>query len=201
VINAGRLNRDVVTIGGSAGSIEALLRIFEKLPANLAAAVTVVVHRPPFFQSQLAQIFNRRASLPVAEPEDGESLERGRVYLAPRDRHMVMEDGHIRLNREPQQHRFRPAVDALFLSAARAYGPRVIGVLLSGGGTDGVRGLIAIKAAGGISMVQDPQEARNPSMPAMAIAEDDVDAVLRLDEIAAALGTLTAGGTLERRAR
>ena len=179
MINAERVPRDVITIGASAGGIEALLRLFEKLPASLPAAIAVVVHRPPLFESQLAQIFDRRSALPVLEPEDRHPAEPGRVYLAPRDYHMVFEDGVIRLNRGPHQHRFRPAVDPLFLSAAEVYGRRVVGVLLSGGGADGVRGLIGIKARGGLSIVQDPSEARNPMMPTSAIAEDDVDAVLR----------------------
>jgi two-component system chemotaxis response regulator CheB len=197
VIKAEGLARDVVTIGGSAGSIEGLIRLFAKLPPDFPAAIAVVVHRSPFFESQLDRVFGRHSSLPVAEPRDGDPLEHGRIYLAPRDHHMVVEAGRFRLKRGPHQHRFRPAVDALFLSAARDCGPRVIGLLLSGGGADGVRGLIAIKAAGGISLVQDPGEARCPSMPLHAIAEDDVDAVLHLDRIPEALVTLAEGGALE----
>lgn len=199
MINAERVTRDVIVIGASAGGIEALLGLFEKLPASLPAAVAVVVHRPPLFESALVRILGRRATLPVLEPEDQETVAPGRVYLGPRDHHMVFEDGVIRLNRGPQQHRFRPAVDPLFLSAAETYGRRVIGVLLSGGGADGVRGLIGIKARGGLSVVQDPREARNPTMPASAIAEDDVDAILRLDEMADALASLTTGALLEPR--
>jgi two-component system chemotaxis response regulator CheB len=198
LINAERLPRDVIVIGASAGGIEALLTLFEKLPASLVAVVAVVVHRPPLFESQLARLLDRRSALPVLEPGDREPAEPGRIYLAPRDHHMEFEDGVIRLNRGPHQHRFRPAVDPLFLSAAEVYGRRVVGVLLSGGGADGVRGLIAIKARGGLSMVQDPAEARNPTMPARAIAEDDVDAVLRLDRMGDALASLTIGGPYER---
>jgi two-component system chemotaxis response regulator CheB len=199
LINAERLPRDVIAIGGSAGGIEALLSLFEKLPASLPAVVAVVVHRPPLFESHLAKIFGRRAALPVLEPADRQPADRGRIYLAPRDHHMVFEDGVIRLSRGPQQHRFRPAVDPLFLSAAEVYGSRVVGVLLSGGGADGVRGLIAIKARCGLSIVQDPREARNPTMPASAIADDDVDAIMRLDQMGDALASLTTGGSHEPR--
>jgi two-component system chemotaxis response regulator CheB len=192
-----RVLRDFVTIGGSAGGIEALMTLLEKLPASLQAAVAVVVHRPPLYESRLVTVLCRRSALPVLEPEDGQPAEPGRVYLGPRDRHMVFEDGVIRLNRGPQQHRFRPAVDPLFMSAAEVYGRRVIGVLLSGGGADGVRGLIAIKARGGISIVQDPREARTPTMPINAIADDDVDAVLRVEQMAGVLASLTIGGPLE----
>jgi two-component system chemotaxis response regulator CheB len=194
LINADGQPRDVITIGGSAGAIEALLSLFGKLPASVPAAIFVVVHRPPLFESQLVHILGRRTKMPVREPEDGQPVQPGRVYLAPRDYHMVFEDGVVRLNRGPQFHRFRPAVDPLFLSAAEVYGPRVVGVLLSGGGADGVRGLIAIKARGGVSIVQDPREARNPTMPSSAIADDDVDAVLRLDQMADALASLATGG-------
>jgi two-component system chemotaxis response regulator CheB len=197
VINPDRQPRDIVTIGASAGGIEALKVIFGKLPRDLPAAIAVVIHRPAYYATVLVRILDRLALLPVVEPADDTPVEHGRIYLAPRDHHMVFEGGRIRLDRGPHQHRTRPAVDPLFLSAAEAFGPRVVGVLLSGGGADGVRGLIGIKAAGGMSLVQDPEEARSPSMPASAIAEDDVDAVLRLDQIAAALTTLTAGGALE----
>ncbi len=194
MINGDRRPRDVVVIGGSAGAIEALVALLGKLPPDLPAAIGVVVHRPAAYVSRLAEVLDRHSTLRVAEPEDGAPLERGRVYLAPRDHHMVLADGRIALDRGPQQHRFRPAVDPLFLSAARTHGPRVVGVLLSGGGADGVRGLVAIKAARGISLVQDPREARNPTMPVNAIAEDDVDAVLPLAEVADALAVLTTGG-------
>lgn len=192
-----RVNRDIVTIGASAGGIEAMIELLETLPASLPAAIAVVTHRPPMYESQLARILDRRSALKVAEPTDREPVQPGRVYLAPRDSHMTFGDGVLRLDRGPQQHRFRPAVDPLFTSAAEAYGSRVVGILLSGGGADGVRGLIAIKARGGLSLVQDPREARAPSMPASAIADDDVDAVLRFEQIGEALVVLTTGGALE----
>jgi two-component system chemotaxis response regulator CheB len=201
VTGAEHVPRDVIAIGGSAGAIEALLGLFEKLPASLPAAVLVVVHRPPLFESQLVSVLNRRSTLPVLEPRDGEPPEPGLIYLAPRDHHMRLEDGTIRLDRGPKQHRFRPAVDPLFISTAEAYGRRVIGVLLSGGGADGVRGLIAIKARGGLSIVQDPREALHPAMPAHAILEDDVDAILGLDQMADALAALTTGGSHEPASR
>jgi two-component system chemotaxis response regulator CheB len=201
LINKARTPRDIVTIGASAGGIEALIGLLEKLPATLPAAIAVVIHRPPMYQSQLARILDRRSALTVLEPADGDRVEPGNVYLAPRDHHLVFAEDVIRLNRGPQQHRFRPAVDPLFMSAAEVYGPRVVGILLSGGGADGVRGLIAIKARGGLSLVQDPSEARNPTMPASAIADDDVDAVLRLEQIGDALLVLTTGGGIETAAR
>src|SRR5262245_57383798 len=121
------------------------------------------------------------------EPEEGEPLARGAAYVAPRDHHMVFADHGLSLNRGPKEHRTRPAIDPLFRSAAAMYGPRVIGVLLSGMGADGVSGLIAIKAGGGLSLVQSPAEAAFPSMIRHALAEDDVDAVLHLEALAETL--------------
>src|SRR5262249_59933358 len=130
---------DLVASGGSAGAIEGLIRVLEKLPVDLPATIAVVVHRPAYYESRLVEVLGRRSRLPVAEPADGEPLAPGHVYLAPRDYHLVVDDGHFRLNRDPQQHRFRPAVDPLFVSAAQAYGPPAVGVLLSRAGTDGLR--------------------------------------------------------------
>src|SRR5262249_6944488 len=184
-------------IGGSAGAIEGLIRVLEKLPADLPATIAVVVHPPAYYESRLVEVLGRRSRLPVAEAADGEPRGPGHVHPAPRDHHLAIDDWHLRLTRDPQQHRFRPAVDPLFVSAAQAYGPRAVGVLLSGGGTDGVRGLIAIKARRGVSIVQDPQEAKNPTMPSSAIADDDVDAILRLDDIPGALVRLTAPAVVQ----
>jgi two-component system chemotaxis response regulator CheB len=188
-----RQPRDIVTIGASAGGIEALLALFAKLPPDLAATLAVVVHRAPYYMSILDRILDRKSTLPVKEPADGDPVERSRIYLAPRDQHLTLDGDRFRLDRGPQQHRMRPAVDPLFLSAAKSYGARVVGMLLSGSGADGVRGLIAIKAAGGVSLVQDPAEARNPSMPATAIAEDDVDAILPIEGLSSALVSLAMG--------
>lgn len=197
MININGARRDIVTIGASAGGIEALMHLFSKLPPRLPAAIAVVVHRSPVAETRLPSVLGRSAGLPVFEPRDGQPFEAGRIYAAPRDQHLVLEDSVVRLNRGPKEHRTRPAVDPLFRSAAQVYGPRVIGVLLSGFGDDGVSGLIAISDRGGISIVQDPGEARHNSMPRNAIAEDDVDAVLPLDGIAAALVALASGHPFE----
>jgi two-component system chemotaxis response regulator CheB len=197
VINEARLPRDVVVVGASAGGVDALIRLFGQLPGDFPAAVAVVIHRSPYFAGRLGPVLGRRSALPVVEPDDGAPVEPGRIYLAPRDQHLVVEPGVFRLNRGPRQHHTRPAIDALFVSAARAYRERVVGVVLSGGGDDGVVGAIAINVVGGLVLVQDPEEARVGHMPRTAIARDHVSAVLPLAGIAAALAGLAAGEPVE----
>jgi two-component system chemotaxis response regulator CheB len=165
-------------MGASAGGIEALLALLDELPADVPAALAVAIHRSPHFEGKLSAVLGRGARIEVREPTGPEPLRHGVLYVAPRDHHMVLEGERVTLHRGPKQHWMRPAVDPLFTSAAEAAGPRVVGVLLSGGGSDGVRGLVRIKRAGGLSVVQDPREARQPAMPIRAIADDDVDAVL-----------------------
>ena len=185
--------RDVVVLGASAGGVEALSALIAQLPADFEAAVLVVIHRSPHHGARLGVVLGRRGLLRVVEPDAGDAIEIGTVYVAPRDQHMTVEAGRIRLDRGPKQHHTRPAVDPLFTSAAAEYGRRVVGVLLSGGGEDGVSGLIAINRAGGMGLVQDPAEAGHASMPLSAILNDHVDGVLPVAEIARVLVALAAG--------
>jgi two-component system chemotaxis response regulator CheB len=196
-INEERIARDFIAIGASAGGVTALMHLLELLPSDLPAAVTIVLHRSPYHETQLPVVLGRRAGLTVIEPTDGAPVQRNVVYVAPRDQHMVMHDGVVRLDRGPKQHRTRPAIDPLFRSAAATYGNRVVGILLSGMGGDGVTGLIDIKHAGGISLVQSPREAEFPTMPNRAIKEDDVDGAFTVAGIAEAIVVLAAGGTVE----
>jgi two-component system chemotaxis response regulator CheB len=185
--------RDVVVIGGSAGAVEALTHVLAQLPLDLGAAVAVVLHRHPDVTSNMARVFSRGSKLEVVEPEQGQPFDPGCVYLAPPDRHMVLCDDIVHLNRQPRQHHTRPAIDPLFRSAARSYGRRVIGVLLTGNLSDGVGGLIEIKQCGGLSLVQEPGEARFPSMPRNALIYDHVDLVFRLDGLVEVLAKLVSG--------
>jgi two-component system chemotaxis response regulator CheB len=193
IINPDGRARDVFVIGASAGGVPALMHLLSKLPGDLPAIAGLVLHRTPYHETQLPYVLGRHAVVPVVEPADGTPLEQGVVYVAPRDQHLLFHGGHARLSRGPREHMTRPAIDPLFRSATAAYGPRVVGVLLTGFGGDGVPGLIKIKEAGGVTLVQDPREAAHPTMPRRAIAEDDVDAVLPLDGIAAALIELASG--------
>jgi two-component system chemotaxis response regulator CheB len=160
MINGERIVRDVIVIGASAGGVQALLGLLGRLPDALPAAVAIVLHRSPFHETRLPWVLGRRTKVRVVEPSEGEPVEHGTVYVAPRDRHLVFRDGTVWMDGVPREHRTRPAIDPLFRTAAAFYGPRVVGVLLSGMGGDGVSGLMHIKAHGGLSMVQSPAEAQ-----------------------------------------
>ncbi len=193
MINPDHLVRDVFCIGASAGGLHAVSDILARLPEDLSAVVAIVMHRSPTFDSQLPRLLARKTALPVMEPGEGDPIVAGHVYVAPRDVHLIVEAGRWQLVRGPKLHWTRPAVDPLFVSAAQRFGTRCVGILLSGGGADGVEGLIAIKARGGLSIAQDPAEAKDPSMPVRAIHEDDVDGIMKTEEIAAAMAALAAG--------
>ena len=188
-----RIPRDVIVIGASAGGVEALIDLFGGMPRKLPAIIAVVIHRSPIYNLHLSTVLGRHATMPVREPEPNETLAEGTIYLAPRDHHMLLKDKQIELNRGPKEHFTRPAVDPLFVSVARQYGRRVIGVLLTGSGDDGVAGLIAIKHQGGLALVQDPSDAKMPMMPMNALRYDHVDLVIPLTAIPAALEKLVEG--------
>lgn len=193
MLNEKRLRRDVIVIGASAGGVEALIQLFERLPADLPAAIATVIHRSPLYSLKLDQVLGRRARLPVVEPSHEYPVKQGAIYLAPRDHHLTFANEHFNLDRGPKEHHTRPAVDPLFQSAAALYGQRVVGVVLTGGGDDGASGMIAIKEAGGLTLVQDPNEAKVSSMPCSAIMYDHVDLVLTLERIPAVLSALAKG--------
>ena len=198
-LNKEQIVRDLFVFGGSAGGLEALIEVLRLLPPTLPATICVALHRSPLHSTHLTAVLARNSKLPVGEPAHGEPVQSHRIYVAPRDFHLRIKDERCHLDRDTQQHRMRPAVDPLFMSAAAARRKRVVGVLLSGGGADGVEGLIAIKARGGMSLVQQPEQARQPSMPVTALREDDVDAALSVEEIAMFVPLLAAGQTVEVR--
>lgn len=166
---------DIIVIGASAGGVEALTRLVAGLPGDLPAAVFVVLHVPPDVPSALASILARSGRMPVVQVKDRHSVEPGRIYVGQPNRHMVLDRGQVTLHAGPRENSARPSVDVLFRSAARAYGQRVVGVILSGTLRDGALGLTAIKMRGGISIVQDPEEALFRGMPDSALDAVDVD--------------------------
>lgn len=183
----------VIVIGTSAGGLDALKRILSGLPANLHAAVFVVMHIGAR-NSILPQLLNRVCELPVRHALDGEPIRPAEVVIAPPDRHLLLLEGQVALSHGPKENHTRPAIDPLFRTAAAAYGPRVIGVVLTGYLDDGTAGLQAVKACGGTAVVQDPADAFAPDMPASALENVAVDLRLSLNNIAPALVQLVAAG-------
>lgn len=183
-------HRDIVVIGCSVGGVEALQRLVAGLPKTFPAAVFVVLHLSPQSTSVLPQILNRSGKLPAVHPRDNDPIRTGHIYVAPPDNHLMLEDGRVRVTHGPKENRHRPAVDPLFRSAARWYGQRVIGVVLTGSLDDGTAGLLTIKKRGGVAIVQDPEEAMAPGMPESALEVVSVDHVVTLEQIPQLLNKL-----------
>src|SRR5262245_28467433 len=180
-------HRDVVVVGASSGGVEGLIALLSGLPADLPAAFFVVLHMRPDLPSQLPAILNRVGTLPVAHAVDGEPIRRGRVYIAPPGLQTYVHRGRIGVRRGPQENLHRPAVDPLFRTAAHHYGPRVIGVILSGALDDGAAGLAAIRRADGIAIVQDPEDAQVGDMPANAMERAGADHIVPIAALPALL--------------
>jgi two-component system chemotaxis response regulator CheB len=161
--------RDLIGIGASAGGIEAFGRLLPTLPRDLPAAVALVLHLGPQSSSSLPALLARCGPLPAEYAQDGVELRPGRIYVAPVDLHMVVEGDRLRLFRGPRQNHVRPAIDPLFRSAARERGCRFVGVILSGMLDDGSAGLVAVRRAGGVAVVQDPADALFREMPQNAL--------------------------------
>jgi two-component system chemotaxis response regulator CheB len=183
--------RNIVAIGASAGGFEAIKKLVAGLPPDLDAAIFVVWHMAPEIRGVLPQVINKQKKLMAAHAIDNEPIAFNRIYVAPPDRHLIIEKGFLRVTRGPKENRFRPAVDPLFRSAAYSYGSRVIGIILSGALDDGTAGLWTIKSRGGIAIVQDPADAEVPSMPQNALSAVDTDYCLPVSAIANLLVELT----------
>jgi two-component system chemotaxis response regulator CheB len=184
-------HHDIIVIGMSAGGLEASMAIIRALPAEFPAALFVVTHMPAEGPSFLPDILSRAGPLPAVHGTDGMAIAPGHIYCATPDHHLLIEPGHLHIVRGMKENGFRPAIDATLRTAARAYGPRVVGVVLTGYLDDGTAGLLAVKRRGGYAIVQDPDEAAFPSMPHTARRYVAVDAVLRLADIAPLLVQLT----------
>lgn len=167
--------QDIIVIGASMGGLEALQALLPGLADDTPAALFIVWHMAAESLGLLPDLLSRLSPLPIANAQDAEPIQPGHIYVAPPDHHLLIERGHVRLTRGPKENRFRPAVDPLFRTAASAYGPRVVGVVLSGALDDGTAGLWAIKDRGGLALVQDPMDAIQPSMPRSAIQHVAVD--------------------------
>jgi two-component system, chemotaxis family, protein-glutamate methylesterase/glutaminase len=180
----------IIVIGASAGGFEPLKQIVKELPARLNASILIVWHISPDVRGILPDVLNAFNTLQAANAKDLEVIRPGRIYVAPPDHHLIVEDGHVRITKGPRENRFRPAIDPLFRSAALAYGPRVIALILSGALDDGSSGIYAVKQKGGLTIVQDPADAEVPSMPRSAMKGVTPDYVVPARDIAVLLEKL-----------
>jgi two-component system chemotaxis response regulator CheB len=179
-----------VAVGASAGGVEALTRLFRALPDKLPAPFFVVLHVSPAGTSVLPAILARATAAPVVSALDGMAVRPGTVYVAPPDRHLIVEGGRVRLTRAPRENGHRPSIDVTFRTVSECFGRAAVGVVLSGTRDDGSAGLRTIKDGGGPTFVQDPQDALYTDMPQNAIEQADPDAVLPLAALASRLAEL-----------
>lgn len=182
---------EAIVVGASAGGVEALLSVFSQIPAGFAVPIITVLHLPDERRSQLAEVFGRRVAIPVLEAQDKAVIAPGTLYFAGPGYHLSVEhDRSLSLSQEDRVHHSRPSIDYLFESAADTYGPALLAILLTGANQDGATGLAHVKACGGTTVVQDPQEARVAIMPRAALALHTPDHILTLSRIAALLASL-----------
>ena len=178
---------EIVVIGASYGGLSALQILLPDLSPEFPLPIVIVQHRKKDGDDGLCEYLRKRSRLPLLEPNDKEKVEPGRVYLAPRDYHLLIEKSIFALSTESPVAHARPSIDVLFESAADVYHDRCIGVILTGANSDGARGLAKIKAFGGLTVVQDPSSAESPAMPEAAISMSEVDCILPLPQIASFL--------------
>jgi two-component system chemotaxis response regulator CheB len=185
------LSHDIVVIGGSLGSIESLRELMTGFPNGISAAIFVTIHLLPDANSRLPELLSMWSHLPAKHPRDREEIVPGQIYVAPPDHHLLVGQGFCRVVKGPKENNTRPAIDPLFRTAAVSYGPRVVAVLLSGMLDDGTSGAAAVRARGGLVVVQDPADALCPDMPANAIRAAEVDYTRPVSEIAPLLVKLS----------
>jgi two-component system chemotaxis response regulator CheB len=182
---------DIVVVGTSIGGLNALQTLLSGLPDGFPVPVVIAQHRGKNSEIGLCDFLGRTSRIPISEPEDKEEIFPGHAYLAPRDYHLLVENGSFALSTDPPVSFARPSIDILFESAANEYRERAIGVVLTGANHDGARGLAAIKLRGGVTLVEDPASAACGEMPDAAIAATQVDRILPLQDIASCLGRLS----------
>jgi two-component system chemotaxis response regulator CheB len=191
---ASRARYDIIAIASSAGGLGALTRLLSSISAGFPATILVVQHLDPRHESLMADILSRRTELAVKQAEAGTSIEAGTVYIAPPDKHLLVnQDGTLSLTQTELVHFVRPSADLLFESVAAAFCERAIAVVLTGSGRDGAMGVVAIKKMGGTVIAQDEASSEFFAMPSAAIETGQVDFVLPLEEISGALVSLTVG--------
>jgi two-component system chemotaxis response regulator CheB len=183
-------NRDVLAIGTSAGGVQALMFLAARFPPQFPASVLVTIHLSNQFRSALDGMLSRAGPLPASFAGHGEIYRKGHIYLAPPDRHLLVDDDRLHLGAGPRENNARPAIDAMLRSVAVCCGSRAIGVVLTGTLGDGASGLWAINRCGGMSVVQDPKDAAFPEMPLNALNRAKPDHVVSLTEMPALLESM-----------
>jgi two-component system chemotaxis response regulator CheB len=174
---------EIVAIGASAGGVKAIISVLADMPEYFPAPIVIVQHLDPVYKSRMAEILQWKCKMKVKEANDGETLKPGVVYIAPPDKHMLVEGGKISLTTTARVHFLRPSIDVLFSSVAACFGIRSIGVILTGIGKDGSEGVKAIKSRGGVTIAQDEKTSESFGMPGSAIGTGAVDMVLPVKEI------------------
>lgn len=190
---------DVIVIGASAGGVDALRQLVCQFSPDIQAAIFVIVHISPRSKSLLPHILRQSGKLEAAHPEDGAPIEYGRIYVAPPDHHLIIQNDHVHLSLGPKEQHHRPCINVTFRSAALAYGDRVTGVILSGELDDGAAGLWEIKRRGGVAVVQHPEEATFPSMPLSALRDVEADYTVSIQEMGELLSRLASGKREQKR--
>lgn len=183
-------NRDVLAIGTSAGGVQALIFLAKHFRSNFPAAVLVTIHLPSQSRSALHEVLSRAGPLPATFAVEGERLRKSHIYIAPPDRHLLLDGDHISLGSGPRENNARPALDPMLRSAAVCCGPRVVGVVLTGTLGDGASGLWAVRHCGGITVVQDPKDAAYSEMPLLALKRANPEHVVPLADLPALLDSL-----------
>jgi two-component system, chemotaxis family, protein-glutamate methylesterase/glutaminase len=183
-------NRDIVAIGTSAGGVEALLFLAKNLQSDLPASVLLTIHLPSHARSALDEVLSSAGKLPAQFAKDGDTLRKSRIYIAPPDRHLIVDGDRLSLGEGPRENNSRPAIDPMLRSAAVCCGSRAIGVVLTGTLGDGASGLWSIRQAGGLTVVQDPKDAAFAEMPLTALNRAKPDHVVRLKDMPGLLASL-----------
>ena len=194
-----KVKRDIIVIGASAGGVSALEQLVKGLPKDFPGSIFIVLHVPPFSPSKLPIILSRAVNLEVKHPKGEESIEPGKIYVAPPDHHMMIEEGKVVVSKGPKENRFRPSIDALFRSAAYVYGSRVIGIILTGSLDDGTSGMWTLKRFGGVAICQDPEEAAFPEMPQSVLEHVETDYKVNLAEMGGLLARLLEESVKDKR--
>ena len=190
--------RRLVVIGASSGGIETLRTIVAGIPDTFSAGICIALHMSPESPGVLPEILGRVGRLPVSLARDGQRIQAGQIYIAPPDRHLLIEPGRLRVTKGPREHGFRPAIDPLFRSAAQVFGPAAVGIVLTGNLDDGTAGLWTIQKLGGTTVVQDPEDALFPSMPQNALRHVSADYVVPASRMASLIDDITSKTPQER---